>query len=83
MIHLPAGPQAPYNKNADLQPPAPVRRGRPRFVEAEGIRYDVLHSHYWLSGLAPHDLRTAWGTPIVHMFHTLGELKNRVAPVTG
>ena len=33
-----------------------------------------------MSGLAAEALSDAWdGTPIVHMFHTLGEMKNRVA----
>jgi D-inositol-3-phosphate glycosyltransferase len=49
------------------------------FAAREGIHYDVLHSHYWLSGLAARELRAAWGTPIVQMFHTLALLKNQVA----
>ena len=79
VIHLPAGPQVPYNKNLIYDHLDEFVEGVRAFAEAEGSRYDVLHSHYWLSGLAAHDLRAAWGTPIVHMFHTLGELKNRVA----
>jgi len=49
------------------------------FARREGIYYDVIHSHYWLSGLAALDLRHAWGVPIVQMFHTLGHMKNSVA----
>jgi D-inositol-3-phosphate glycosyltransferase len=49
------------------------------FAAAREIRYDLVHSHYWLSGLAALDLRSEWGTPIVHMFHTLAAMKNRVA----
>jgi len=49
------------------------------FARREGLHYDVIHSHYWLSGLAAIDLRTAWHAPIVHMFHTLGHMKNSVA----
>ena len=79
VIHLPAGPQAPYNKNLIFDHLDEFVGGVRAFAEAEGSSYDVLHSHYWLSGLAARDLRAAWGTPIVHMFHTLGELKNRVA----
>ncbi len=79
VIHLPAGPEAPYNKNLIYDHLDEFVDGVHAFAAAESIRYDVLHSHYWLSGLVARDLRTAWGTPIVHMFHTLGELKNRVA----
>lgn len=41
--------------------------------------YDLVHSHYWLSGLAALRLRRRWHVPAVHMFHTLAEVKRRVA----
>jgi D-inositol-3-phosphate glycosyltransferase len=41
-----------------------------------GVRYDVVHSHYWLSGWASHLLRRYWNAPTVHTFHTLAQLKN-------
>ena len=54
--------------------------GIEQFAEEKGIHYDLIHSHYWMSGLAAEALSDAWGgTPIVQMFHTLGEMKNRVA----
>jgi len=43
--------------------------------------YDVVHSHYWLSGLAALRLRRRWGVPAVHMFHTLAQVKRRVAGI--
>lgn len=79
VIHLPAGPQQPYNKNKIFDHLDEFVTGILGFAHAEGIRYDVLNSHYWLSGLAAERLRHAWGTPIVHMFHTLARLKNQVA----
>lgn len=79
VIHVPAGPEAPLEK-ARILPHLPefvewVRR----FAEREGLTYDVIHSHYWLSGLAALSLRAAWRAPVIHMFHTLGRMKNRVA----
>jgi D-inositol-3-phosphate glycosyltransferase len=54
--------------------------GIKQFTEEKGLQYDLIHSHYWMSGLAAEALSDAWGgTPIVQMFHTLGEMKNRVA----
>ena len=81
VIHLPAGPERPYNKNEIYNHLPEFVDGVRRFAAAEGISYDVLHSHYWLSGLAAMQLPAgaATGAPIVHMFHTLAELKNRVA----
>jgi D-inositol-3-phosphate glycosyltransferase len=44
----------------------------------------LIHSHYWLSGLAAESLSNIWaGIPILQMFHTLGEMKNRVAQSDG
>ena len=45
-----------------------------------GLRYDLLHSHYWLSGLAGMKLSRALGVPHVATFHTLGKLKLQARP---
>jgi D-inositol-3-phosphate glycosyltransferase len=49
------------------------------FVTRKRLKYDLLHSHYWMSGIAARDLKAVWGIPIIHMFHTLGIMKRRVA----
>jgi D-inositol-3-phosphate glycosyltransferase len=79
VIHVPAGPEAPYDKNLIVRHLPQFVRGIRDFARREGLDYDVIHSHYWLSGLAARDLRRTWGTPIVQMFHTLGQMKNMVA----
>ena len=38
--------------------------------------YDVVHSHYWLSGQAGWLARDRWGVPLVHTAHTLARVKN-------
>ena len=43
---------------------------------ANRASYDVVHSHYWQSGLAAKALARAWGIPMVHSHHTLGRVKN-------
>ncbi len=79
VIHLPAGPEAPYSKYQ-------VYDHLPEFVDGilaqaamDGIEYDLIHSHYWLSGWAARALQERWGVPIVHQFHTLGKMKSVVA----
>jgi len=79
VVHLPAGPLAPYDKNLIYEHLPEFVAGVREFAEAQGIRYDVIHSHYWLSGLVAEQLRPVWDAPIVHMFHTLARLKNQVA----
>ena len=49
------------------------------FKSKEETAYDVIHSHYWLSGLAGERLRELWGIPHVAMFHTLGAVKNTLS----
>lgn len=38
--------------------------------------YDVVHSHYWLSGQVGWLARDRWAVPLVHTAHTLGAVKN-------
>jgi D-inositol-3-phosphate glycosyltransferase len=38
--------------------------------------YDVVHSHYWLSGQVGWLVRDRWGIPLVHSAHTLARVKN-------
>ncbi|HET7173610.1 MAG TPA: D-inositol-3-phosphate glycosyltransferase [Nocardioidaceae bacterium] len=39
--------------------------------------YDLVHSHYWLSGQVGALARDRWGVPMVHTMHTLAKVKNR------
>lgn len=47
-------------------------------TKQDGLRYDLVYSHYWLSGWVAHKLNEVWGTPFAQMFHTLGHMKNRI-----
>lgn len=39
--------------------------------------YDLIHSHYWLSGQVGWLAKERWGVPLAHTAHTLGRVKNR------
>lgn len=79
VVHVPAGPEVflPRHELAEYIPQ--FAQGIEMFAAEKGIQYDLIHSHYWLSGLAAESLSQTWNAPIVHMFHTLGEMKNRIA----
>jgi D-inositol-3-phosphate glycosyltransferase len=47
------------------------------FRAERGIAYDLIHSHYWLSGHLGHRAQHYWNIPHIMMFHTLGAVKNR------
>ena len=38
--------------------------------------YDVVHSHYWLSGQVGALVRDRWGIPLAHSMHTMAKVKN-------
>jgi len=46
----------------------------------ESRPYDVVHAHYWLSGLAVLPVAIELGIPFVQSFHTLGAMKHRSMP---
>jgi D-inositol-3-phosphate glycosyltransferase len=80
VVHVPAGPEIPLPKRQLISHIPEFVNGIQQFAAGKSIRYDILHSHYWMSGLAAASLSDKWGgVPIIQMFHTLGEMKNRVA----
>ncbi len=45
-------------------------------AQHEPGHFDVVHSHYWLSGQVGWLARDRWGVPLVHSAHTLAQVKN-------
>ena len=78
VIHLAAGPEAPMPRERVVDHLDDFVDGADAWRIAAGD-YDLIHAHYWLSGVAGLALRERWGAPVLQMFHTLGRLKNRVA----
>ncbi len=79
VVHIPAGPEIPLIKQELASHLPQFIEGVLAFAKHKQINYDVIHSHYWMSGLAAIALKERWNIPIVHMFHTLGVMKKRVA----
>jgi D-inositol-3-phosphate glycosyltransferase len=46
------------------------------FSTMQRVTYDVVHSHYWQSGIAGVAVARALRVPLVHSQHTLGLVKN-------
>lgn len=79
VIHLHAGPAAPYAKQHVWDHLPEFVEGVLAFAAEQRLHYDLLHSHYWLSGWVALQLRVLWSLPMVHMSHTLGYPKNAAA----
>nr|WP_037081188.1 D-inositol-3-phosphate glycosyltransferase [Pseudonocardia spinosispora] len=75
--HVPAGPFEGLSKD-ELPSQLCTFAGGVLRTEAqhEPGYYDVVHTHYWLSGQAGWLARDRWGVPLVHSAHTLAKVKN-------
>jgi D-inositol-3-phosphate glycosyltransferase len=76
IVQVKAGPSAPVPKHE-------LPRYLPEFLGGvlaravhDGHGYDVVHTHYWLSGWIGRSAKQIWGVPLVASFHTLGKVKN-------
>jgi D-inositol-3-phosphate glycosyltransferase len=76
VIHLYAG--NPELVKSEVVPYLPEFRQRMLgFAAQEGLAYDIVHSHYWLSGSVAQSVAAQWALPSVVSFHTLAAIKER------
>lgn len=78
VIYLNAGPPAPLRPDEHDGCLSEFTANLMAFATLHNIRYDIVYSHYWLSGAVAAKLKEAWGIGFVHMFHTLGHMKKRI-----
>lgn len=78
LIHILAGDPADLSKLSIYPHVSSYARVLDGFRKSQGLNYDVIHSHYWLSGLVGKFLQSWWSVPHMIMFHTLGIIKNRL-----
>ncbi|GAA1251592.1 D-inositol-3-phosphate glycosyltransferase [Prauserella halophila] len=75
--HIPAGPFEPLSRGELPAQLCAFTNGVLRTEAAhEPGYYDLIHSHYWLSGQVGWLARERWGVPLVHTAHTLARVKN-------
>jgi D-inositol-3-phosphate glycosyltransferase len=75
--HVTAGPYEGLDKN-DLPAQLCAFTNGVMRVEAahEPGYFDLVHSHYWLSGQVGWLAKERWGVPLVHSMHTMAKVKN-------
>ncbi|HEY8656113.1 MAG TPA: glycosyltransferase [Candidatus Limnocylindria bacterium] len=78
VIHIETGPLSYIPKMEVHDQIAEFTAHVEAFVAAERLRYDLIHSHYWLSAEVAEVLAERWRVPRVQMFHTLGLVKREV-----
>jgi D-inositol-3-phosphate glycosyltransferase len=78
IIHLETGVDEDMPKLAIYDYIQRLASGAENFRKYNQLQYDLIHSHYWLSGLIGRQLQTLWRVPHAVMFHTLGAVKNSI-----
>ena len=78
LIHIRAGDVDEVHKLLVFCHLAEFACGVENFRRENALEYDLVFSHYWLSGLAGERLQEWWQVPHFITFHTLGAVKNAV-----
>jgi D-inositol-3-phosphate glycosyltransferase len=76
LIHLSAGSNGHVHKLALYYYLSDFLRALEGFKNQQDLHYDLIHSHYWLSGRLGSWVQDRWDIPHIVMFHTLGTVKN-------
>lgn len=79
VIYLKAGPLLPWTPEEHYGHLSEFTAALMAFATLRNLQYDIVYSHYWLSGWVAAKLKEAWGTRFAHMYHTLGHMKKRIA----
>ena len=75
VIRIPVGPPQAIQKEDLIKLLRDIAAWIPAYQIKEGLKYDLVHSHYYLSGAIGLHLKKTWGLPLVHTFHSLGLIK--------
>lgn len=76
LVRIEAGPTKPIPIAEMVQYVDDFAYGVERWIEESGMSFDLIHSHYWLSGRTGVRLKKLLGIPLANSFHTLGRVKD-------
>ncbi len=76
VVHVDAGPSRRLPVSDLPEYVAEFADGVIKWGYTEGAKFDVVHSHYWLSGWAGVLVKDALSIPLANSFHTLGRVKD-------
>ncbi len=80
LIHLSPPDGKPLTSESSYDLLADTFSEMKNFIHREGKTYDLVHSHYWVSGRMGEWAQRRWNLPHILMFHTIGAVKNRSHP---
>ncbi|MFF3856212.1 glycosyltransferase [Micromonospora sp. NPDC002575] len=77
VVHVPAGPAEPMAKDALLPHMPQFGRWLAQRWRGGDWTPEVVHAHFWMSGLAALAAGRRTGVPVVQTYHALGTVKRR------
>jgi len=82
LVTIKAGPLQVLPPEAQFEHLSEFTAALIAYATLHNLQYDIVYSHYWLSGWVAIKLKDAWGIPFVHMYHTLGQMKKRITQLS-
>lgn len=76
VIRIPFGPKGFLSKHEIFLHKDEFVRAAKDYIQKNNLHYDILHGHYWLSGLVGLQLKKLFSIPLVQTFHSLGKVKH-------
>jgi D-inositol-3-phosphate glycosyltransferase len=77
VIQIQAGPAQPIDKEKLLPFMDEFTLGMMRFITREGIEYDLMHAHFFMSAWVAYQLKRWLIVPYVVTFHALGKIRRK------
>lgn len=76
LIHLNIGNRQSVAKERLFSRMHDIFKAFNHFIAGHDLNYDLIHSHYWLSGILGARIQKRFNWPHMITFHTLGAVKN-------
>jgi D-inositol-3-phosphate glycosyltransferase len=76
VVQIDAGPAGPLSTSAMKPHAREFATGVMAWIDDNNESFDLVHSHYWLSGRTGVRIKNKYGIPLANSFHTLGKVKD-------
>lgn len=75
VIHISAGPTCKVPKESLLEYMDEFTENVIRYLESKDVYYQIIHAHFWMSGLVAMQIKKRLKIPFVITFHALGYIR--------
>lgn len=79
VIHLKGGPEFPIDRKKLYDSLPEFFENLEIFISRGKEKYDIIYTHYWLSGLVGEWIKNEFNLPLIHIYHSLAFMKDKAA----